>query len=962
MFVTDVPHLRLMRTRTLLPKDPKQPLKGNLAILCNINEKHLTQYFNYRLAYHDSKYNTYFIDTLYRGKIGTHNYIHNKKPAIIEHYKTITQTDRRILPVKSIPSAKSKNLYFSLMYENQIFFEHAVRLPFNKRVEAYLNKLKQMLTDARFNDYPSKFILINVEEWLTYGRNSKQGKYSFNDPINLIFIAMRKYFDTFTQLGDINLILFTPSAYLRLNPSKCDKNSYSVFRRELIKLNNSFVFLDDDRSVEDRLNKEELIDDLTKSFNFSRGFTGEVGETMDEAIKNRAEELMEDDEEMKKEELEEMLNNDEKLIKQLYTQLQDTKTGKSIASSKRDEELRQKQRDLQLKGMKLKDLETIDPQSIHLRGTDVSSKIKSTNTNTHTIKYPDFEKSYNEVLYKKDLTDTFMALNNKTIPVFVKDIKVKDTSDELNLKETYTVTLEDSNRVRHTVKVDMPLFIDDKFMYLGGNKKIIVKQLALKPIIKTGPDTVQICTNYKKMFVTRYGAKISPKIEKINKLFASNEKFQGVSYLRGNHKAENIKYKSSIEYDELSAHYDRIVSGKLKLLFNQKEVQEELTKLNITPKSNELCIGFIGKEPVLLNLDTHLIGEKDIVDLIVEHAPSNFVERYNETKVGKKFMYSRVKVMRREIPLVLLICFYEGISTVLKKANIKHYFSDTRVRIDPEKEGIVEFSDGYLIYDKYPFENSLIMNAFSEIPTKAFSYVDLDDKEAYLDIFDTLYGSRGLGGYLLNFYEFMIDPITEGVLRDLGYPTDLVDLIIYANKLLVDNQCLKEYEAEIYRTRSNEIVNIYLYNAIAEAYIKYKQTSNNKNPIKISVPRDAVLKQILTAQTIEDYSILNPIVELEKSRAITPKGPSGLNVSRAYTEEKRSYDKSMLGLIAVSTSPDANCGVVRQLTLEPNIVGPRGYMEIKKDKLDELKDVNLFSPAELLSPLGVTRDNCIVTL
>ena len=97
---------------------------------------------------------------------------------------------------------------------------------------------------------------------------------------------------------------------------------------------------------------------------------------------------------------------------------------------------------------------------------------------------------------------------------------------------------------------------------------------------------------------------------------------------------------------------------------------------------------------------------------------------------------------------------------------------------------------------------------------------------------------------------------------------------------------------------------------------------------------------------------------MEKSRAITPKGHSGVNVDEAYTQDKRSYDKTMLGILAISTSPDANCGVVRQLTLEPNIVSPRGYIEIKDDKLEELTDANLFSPAELLSPLGVTRDKC----
>ena len=64
----------------------------------------------------------------------------------------------------------------------------------------------------------------------------------------------------------------------------------------------------------------------------------------------------------------------------------------------------------------------------------------------------------------------------------------------------------------------------------------------------------------------------------------------------------------------------------------------------------------------------------------------------------------------------------------------------------------------------------------------------------------------------------------------------------------------------------------------------------------------------------------------------------------------------MMGIMAISTSPDYNCGVVRSLALEPNIKNARGYIDIKDDKVEELKDVNLFSPGELLTPIGAARD------
>ena len=68
----------------------------------------------------------------------------------------------------------------------------------------------------------------------------------------------------------------------------------------------------------------------------------------------------------------------------------------------------------------------------------------------------------------------------------------------------------------------------------------------------------------------------------------------------------------------------------------------------------------------------------------------------------------------------------------------------------------------------------------------------------------------------------------------------------------------------------------------------------------------------------------------------------------------------MMGIQAISTSPDANCGVVREYTIEPKIINSRGFIDCKKS-VEDMKDVNLFSYAELLTPLGVTNDDSIRT-
>ena len=73
--------------------------------------------------------------------------------------------------------------------------------------------------------------------------------------------------------------------------------------------------------------------------------------------------------------------------------------------------------------------------------------------------------------------------------------------------------------------------------------------------------------------------------------------------------------------------------------------------------------------------------------------------------------------------------------------------------------------------------------------------------------------------------------------------------------------------------------------------------------------------------------------------------------------EKRGYDPSMTGIISPSTPPDANVGIQRNLTLEPNIKNIRGFIEDKHEDLSSLKDVNLFSASEFTIPLAATIDD-----
>lgn len=974
IFITELPNIKMSKQKLKLPHEQKSPSMYNMVFVNNNSTEATINLINNPHLFHDNKYHMYYMDNMYHGSLFKRSYRQFLTQEREDIYQEIKTKLRFITPERAFDELNKRNVYFDLQYYNKIFYDYAKRTPiFKKKVTTYLSYLKSIVNDDRFAGYHTKMVMIDLNSWENANLKSELTNVRQHDtPLFMIYFAMFKLFDTFKSLGNINFFFYAGNGLIRVNPQECDKNSYRKFRIELMNLSKE-IHIADDAEIEQSFGKEETYSKIINSFAVHYNFTGESDEEeadVEHSLRDRLDEISEQDEvkNLKGKELEDKLTteiiNDETTLKKVFEITQDNRTGRSTASIKRDEELRQKQKEIKLDGISIDKLREIVSDDVKLEVNDISTNVKTTNRNVTKVRYPHFEKAYNRHLYKKDLLNILTDLNDKSVPVFIRNIEIEDTSDELNYKETYKVTLEDSNRVRHTLKFDMPKFIDDKFMYLNGNKKLIIKQLFMKPVVKTKPDEVQVCSNYNKIFIHRYGTKISDTVERFKKAVALMDDGKKIKVKYGNNLKSNMPFKTTIEYDELSKNYTSIEAGNAIFMFNQEEVQKLCKERKVSINNDEYCIGFFikDKSPIIFRSDDQEDNHSSIIDFILSIEQGQVVEAYKEASSGKKFVYTRATIMRKRVPLIMLLGFVEGLSTVMRKAGIKYRFSDTRPKdLDINREGIIKFEDGYLIYDKYPFQNCLLMNAFGDIPTKGFKYEEFDQKDVYLTLFDVMFGTKIIGNAFFNFYEFMIDPITREVLEDLNYPTDFVSLLLFANSLLADNSFIKENNMNLYRIRSNELVNAFLYKEISNAYIRYRLTANNNNPVKISVPQDIVLKRILTAQTVEDYSILNPIVELEKSRAITPKGHSGLNVDEAYTQDKRAYDKTMLGLLAMSTSPDANCGIVRQLTMEPNILGPRGYIDIKDDKLHELFDAHLFSPAELLSPLGVTRDDSIRT-
>lgn len=1011
LYPDDIEYLKTYNRRITLPKG--EPIgRGNLIFLLSWDLDESIKMINSKDNFmHGNRYFYYYFTYRYLGMIKGRKYNIRSFEERKSNYERIEKETRLThYPLNRFTKKDIRNTYFDLYKYMQIFFTMTEKLVPSMKMKAFWEFFLPIFKREDFQIYHSKYILIDANNYTNFSGPLKE---TMKNPLFILYYTMFRNFDLIKDF-DMDFLIYCGTHCMKVNPSKCDEKSYKVFLRELKRLFQYTSNEIDEELSEESITKKEEAENITSLISTKYNFTGsdesekdtvtnvarnvkpeaksvkkkeekitsipvvakqatsnetdpvqsKVNDTISKAV-SAVDEITPKEKKNSKEEIaaidrkiEQDLNNDKELIEKIYQSTMQKKVVKSPASSARDEMLRKEQLNLKVKDMTIKDIEKIDAIHMPIPTRDVSRSLRTTNENVKNITFNNFEKTYNEKVMPKDIVNSVLMLNDKSIPLFLLDVKVEDTSDELNYKDTYTFTLEDTNRQRHTIKVDIPKFIDDKFMYLGGNKKLIIKQNFLFPVVKTGPDTVQIVTNYNKMFIRRVDTKSLGSISRLNKLIETNDSVKKY-FDFGNSYALNDGYITTIEYDEFSKIAIEYHNNGLHLMFGQKDIEKYATEHNITIPEKQMMIGTINNRPVFIDLNTQkTAANQSICDLIYESLNDQEKAIYNKIKLPKRLMYTKVKTMEQDIPVMTLLCFWEGIDTVLKKAKIEYRLEKTYPANLKPSESVIRFSDCYMVYeDDVP--TSLLMNGLKIIPTEKYTIASFDTKEPYIDYFKKVYGKIAIANSLMNSYEFTLDPITIEVLEDINLPTKLVDLMIYANGLLADSQYTPEINQKLYRIRSNEIIPAILYDSIAKNYITFKNSNGKK---KLSVPRDIVIKQVLKLKTVEDYSTLNPLLELERTHSVSTRGWRGANLDRSYTLEKRTYDPSMIGIMGLSSSPDGSVGVAKTLTVEPCIKTVRGYVDVKDgNEIEKLKDVNLFSPAEMLVPLGVTRDDATRT-
>lgn len=598
------------------------------------------------------------------------------------------------------------------------------------------------------------------------------------------------------------------------------------------------------------------------------------------------------------------------------------------------------------------------PVDIKVESAKLSSDVHITaDENMLHSSVTNFEQGYASKLLRKDIITNILAFQENGL--FLTDYIEKNEYNSFTRIKHVKATFTDVNGKRHTVNFKLPMPDDEGYYLVNGVRLSMSKQLVNIPICKISPTRVSLISNYNKTLVDKVESKrysfpeiLAAKAAEANiKLTPKRMSYVGLD-LPYDYKQLGAKYSKittpewvfSFEYADRFKNLVYSVGLKLaQFVLNEFEAQFGVLVGRKINSVNEFV--FINKQNVctVVNIESRNIlsdnFSRSLPDLLKIEAPNE---------------WCNLKILDKNIPIVFILAYRYGLTKVLKNLKIPYRFvkRGTREKTTRKASDIsIEFKDGWLVFDRYPLQNSYILAGFTFFPTLSdYPMIDFDGKDVYYQLLiDKKMSINYLRG-IDNYFSFFIDPITKEILEQMHEPTNTRDLLIRAVDMIVDGKDKAPSSIENFRLRSAEKLPAMIYNEIARQYANY--VNSNYKDTSFSINTEAIFQRIIQDQTMTLREDRNPIHSMKEISRVTYTGFGGRS-SEAFVARDRKYPKDAIGVLAETTTDSGSVGMVGALTADPKIKNLRGMFDTEAaDKAV----TNMLSDTTLLIPGAVNDD------
>lgn len=602
--------------------------------------------------------------------------------------------------------------------------------------------------------------------------------------------------------------------------------------------------------------------------------------------------------------------------------------------------------DMEVDDLKLNDFDTKLADSILLFDKKANENVTDA-----------MEKKYLKEQFRKDISRVVYSLQNRSN--VITDFTVETTTNIMGSTETYKVDILNISGKKTTLTFDIPFIDEDGTFYIYGNQYRLRKQRTDLPLRKKNGTTVLLNSYYGKVFVHKakyakedFGRWIKSillkKQEKGSKNYDS--KLSNLYLLSSSAPDRNLP----LLYNQFAREIKSFSYDGCYYIFdydNRNELNDTLTQEDIAKIE--------GNDKVLIGVDGKKLLTMDFVGMVYENDKPKglLLDLLNIDTTDAPIEYGGIVILKKYVPIAILLCYYLGINNVLKILNAKYekFEGNKRVKAD-NNSYVIRFKDTKLLVTKDNGITDMILAGMLAVDKLLVNYnmADFNTKDKMKVILHTLFSMESSIRYIneLEMLETMfIDPMTANVLRQMKEPINFPGLLIRACELILNDNYKHPNSIENMVIKGYERVAGMIYKEIVYALKDYENKSAYGNS-KIMLDRYAVMTKINEDNTKVPVEDLNPISVIKQKEDVSYLGDGGRN-KETMTKETRELGVSEIGIMSEATKDSGSVGITAYMSANPNIDNISGM--ITKDN-NNLSWSNRLSTVGMLTPFGLTDD------
>ena len=657
------------------------------------------------------------------------------------------------------------------------------------------------------------------------------------------------------------------------------------------------------------------------------------------------------------------------------------------AQKRRATVLAQKYKNLELNGRKLSSILTqdtdvsmdeddIDPSILGLGDIPDPSSLKSS--------LRAYDRAYMEKTFTRHLVGAVTSFQRQG--VFLVDIKANKVVSELNNYTEYNLKYEDLEGKQSTIKFRIPTVDRNGRIKVDGISKVLKKQRVTLPIVKINETEVSLSSNYNKTRVIRNTTSSHNYFTFIDNILQVAKGKVHITYGTCTLHDFPIAYEYAVLAERYREIYfrdsiDEVFSlyfdypSRLEHFKQYKGLEQDLTKLE---ENYGVYCGSSSKQWYFIDNFNHLSAIRHQGGEVLENPYTSLLdiirlapgEDYKPKQLAE---YVTIKILDANLPIIFMLAYRFGLRAILDYMGVKYTITENRskviigeaaaeditdveVKYKPKSGDIgIKFLDKTLWFNRYPLKNSLIVAGLSVYDLSAYEMSEFESKDIYYQLLlDKSMSINYLKG-IDSFYDLFVDNMTYDILKSMGEPTTVRDLLIRATEMLTTLDHRVPSARVNHRIRGYEQFVATFYNEMSRQFAAYKSRRGKNN--KFSVNPEAIYLRMVQNAALVPSESPNPLQDIKEQSYLTYAGIGG-RTGESFVVEDRRYSADDVGVISEATVDNGKVGMNAQLSFDPAITNTEGILGESQNP----QPANVFSIYPLVFPFATHDDKQFVLL